>query len=103
MIIKKDHKELENNNTKEIYFRDIVDCYLPKNDIKKSLKKGWPHAIYLQTRDRLYILCMKTIEERNMWISGFRYIIASTTTVQNIIKNNNEKINEKMRLKTKHF
>jgi len=38
-----------------------------------------------------------------MWMSGFRYIIASTITVQTIIQNNNEKMQEKMRLKTKHF
>ena len=38
-----------------------------------------------------------------MWMSGFRYIIASTITVQTIIMNNNERMEEKMRLKTKHF
>ena len=36
-------------------------------------------------------------------MSGFRYIIASTITVQTIIQNNNDKMQEKMRLKTKHF
>lgn len=36
-----------------------------------------------------------------MWMSGFRYIIASTVTVQNIMKANNDRIDEKMKLRTK--
>ena len=103
MYIKKDQKQSTIDANDEIMFRDILDCYLPKTDIKKSLKKGWEDCLYLQTRNRLYILCTKTLEDRNMWMSGFRYIIASTITVQTIIMNNNERMNEKMRLKTKHF
>ena len=36
-----------------------------------------------------------------MWMSGFRYIIASTLTVQQIMKNNEEEVKKKMKEKTK--
>jgi len=38
-----------------------------------------------------------------MWMSGFRYIIASTVTVQEIMKKNDEKLEEKMKKQTKQI
>ena len=51
----------------------------------------------------MFILCAQAAEDRNMWMSGFRYIIASTVTVQNIMKANNDRIDEKMKIRTKHM
>ena len=38
-----------------------------------------------------------------MWMSGFRYIIASTITVQTIMKNNNQIMDDKLKQRTKTF
>ena len=38
-----------------------------------------------------------------MWISGFRYVIASTMTVQVIMKHNNKALDEKLKRKTEKF
>jgi hypothetical protein len=65
-----------------IPFRDISDCYLPKGEIdKKNLPKNWAYPFYVQTSERLFVLCAKNSDERNMWMAGFRYVIASTMTV----------------------
>ena len=66
---------------KRVLFRDILDSYLPKPAMKAVMPATWQHGMYLQTRDRLFFLCAKTEEERNMWMSGFRYLLASTVTV----------------------
>ena len=36
-----------------------------------------------------------------MWMAGFRYIVASTNTVQTIMRENNKKLDQKMREKTR--
>lgn len=73
-------------------FRDITDCYPPQQVIDgKSLPNNWPFPFYLQTQRRLFVLCAKRADERKMWIAGFRYVIASTVTVQCIMKHNNKK------------
>mmetsp|Transcript_2312 Transcript_2312/g.3482 ORF Transcript_2312/g.3482 Transcript_2312/m.3482 type:complete len:205 (+) Transcript_2312:1349-1963(+) len=38
-----------------------------------------------------------------MWMAGFRYLIASTNTVQAILKQNNAKMEEKMKERTDRF
>ena len=53
-----------------------------------SMVKGWNHPFYVTTIDRLYVLCAPSDEERKMWMAGFRYVIASTLTVQVIMKHN---------------
>jgi hypothetical protein len=55
---------------------------LPKGEIdKKNLPKNWAYPFYVQTSERLFVLCAKNTDERNMWMAGFRYVIASTMTV----------------------
>ena len=54
----------------------------------------------LQTRERVYILCAKSEEDRNMWMSGFRYIISSTVTVQQIMRQNDVKVEARIKKKT---
>ena len=68
-----------------------------------SLPKGWTHAFYVMTIDRLYVLCAPSDEERKMWMAGFRYVIASTLTVQVIMKHNSKQLNEKLKQKTEQF
>ena len=73
-------------------FRDILECYPPMQVIDgRSLPNNWPFPFYLKTVHRLYILCARTANERKMWIAGFRYVIASTLTVQCIMSHNNKK------------
>lgn len=73
-------------------FRDVLDCYLPRNLIDRaSLPKNWQYPFFLKTTNRLYTLISKSEHERRMWVAGFRYVIASTVTVQCIMKHNNEK------------
>ena len=38
-----------------------------------------------------------------MWMAGFRYVIASTLTVQCIMKHNNEVMDQKLKIKTELF
>lgn len=54
------------------------------------MPKNWPHGMYLKTRERLFFLMSKTLEDRNMWMAGFRYLLASTVTVQNIMQDNSK-------------
>jgi hypothetical protein len=81
MTIMKDKENKNPKENKKVLFRDILDCYLPKEDIDDQLPKGWEWSIYLQCRERLFVLCAKTEEDRNMWMAGFRYLLASTITV----------------------
>lgn len=101
--IQTDRIEKNKSKIKVVWFRDILDCYLPKKDVQHQLPENWEHCFYLQTRERMFILCAQAAEDRNMWMSGFRYIIASTVTVQNIMKANNDRIDEKMKIRTKHM
>ena len=79
MTIQNDELDTENINNKRILFRDIIDCYLPKQDIENyDLPKNWKWAFYVKCLERLYILTTKTSDERNMWMAGFRYLLAST-------------------------
>mmetsp|Transcript_31189 Transcript_31189/g.47756 ORF Transcript_31189/g.47756 Transcript_31189/m.47756 type:complete len:190 (-) Transcript_31189:2049-2618(-) len=103
LMIMKSHDETKEENIHYIMFRDICDCYLPKKDMKSNLPKNWKEVFYLKTSERVYILIAKTLEDRNMWMSGFRYIIASTVTVQEIMKTNNEIMDNKLKQRTKEF
>ena len=99
--IQKDKKvKFDDPNNKKVLFRDILDCYLPKKDVSYDLPGKWKHVFYLKTTERIYILCAKCEEDRNMWMAGFRYIIASTVTVQEIMKNNDIQLQKKMKEKT---
>jgi hypothetical protein len=47
LYIQKDKFEKKPENIKQVLFRDIIDCYLPKKDVKHSMPKGWLHCLYL--------------------------------------------------------
>jgi len=51
----------------------------------------------------LFFLCAKTVEDRNMWMSGFRYLLASTLTVQSIMKDNSKVLEDKMKKRTERI
>jgi|APSaa5957512535_1039671.scaffolds.fasta_scaffold230981_1 hypothetical protein len=88
--VKIKNNDPKNSKVKVIPFRSVKDCYLARSDVSNmSLPKGWQHAFYVVTIDRLYVLCSPSDEERKMWMAGFRYVIASTLTVQVIMKHNN--------------
>ncbi len=48
----------------------------------------------------MYELGTTSEEERTMWIAGFNYILISTSQVQNILKQNDDKLQEQIKLKT---
>ena len=86
-----------------MYFRDILDCYLPKKNEKNKPPSGWEHMLYLQTSERLFLLCAKSLDDRNMWMAGLRYLLASTVTVQAIMKDNNKRLEEQIQKKTQRM
>ena len=53
--------------------------------------------------ERKFTLCAPSEKEREMWISGFHYVVASTATLQEIMKNNNKKHDQKLRKRTEIF
>lgn len=42
----------------------------------------------LQTNERLFVLFTKNKNERDLWINAFTFIIATTKSVQKLIKKN---------------
>lgn len=88
-------------------FRDIIYCTLPEKQNESILQQGCSktffNPFYVSTRNRLYILYAATLEEREMWIDGFNYIIKSTQQVQKILTVNNQNINEDIEQQTKLF
>jgi hypothetical protein len=64
------------------------------------MPEGWPWGFYLNTRERLFFLCSQTQEDRNMWMSGFRYLLASTVTVQSIMRENTVILEKKIKERT---
>lgn len=100
MFIQYNKQSDNSQDIKKVLFRDIFDCYLPNKDQKENLPKGWDWYFILQTREREFKLIAKSLDDRNMWMSGFRYLIASTMTVQAIMKENDQKMEQKMKLKT---
>lgn len=103
LTIKHDHKSTDKSQMKKILFRDILDCYLPLAKPEHKPPKGWEHCLYLRTTERLYFLCARTLDDRNMWMSGFRYLLASTVTVQAIMRDNSKKLEEQIKQQTEQL
>ena len=95
--IQNDRTNANNDEVKKVPFRDIVKVSLPAPEVKDSLPRGWKEGFMLQTRERLFILGARCEDDRNMWIAGFRYIIASTVTVQNLMRENDLKVERKLK------
>lgn len=65
------------------------------------MPKNWQNGFYLKTTDRTFFLMAKSLEDRNMWMAGYRYLIASTVTVQNIMRENSRVLDDKIKSRTK--
>ena len=52
----------------------MLKCY--KIESKKD--KDWTHSFHLITYDKSFILYAQTKRERDMWVTGFDYVIYST-------------------------
>jgi hypothetical protein len=48
----------------------------------------WEFNFFIKTNSREYSLFANKHGEREIWMAGFKYVIASTKTVQNIMKIN---------------
>ena len=97
---------LSTDDCKFLPFRSILDCYQSRKDdstIKRSFPSSWQFCFWVLTSEREYMFLCQSENERKMWMAGFRYVIASTKTVQNIMKNNLEQQKQKLRDRTEQF
>ena len=66
-------------------FREILDVIEPsgEHEIKaiKDAPKNHPYPLFVKTKDRTLVLFCQHMEERNMWIDGFTYVVKSTREV----------------------
>lgn len=87
---------------KIIPFRSIKECSLPTDSSfpSKRLPKNWQMAFHVKTIERDFTFMTQTESERKMWMAGFRYVIASTLTVQVIMKHNSRQQQEKLKERT---
>ena len=70
-------------------FRSVMDVHQPSTCLPQSVvPKDWEYPFSLHTIDRRYVLFAPSNEERKMWMAGFKYVISSTQTVQEIMKAN---------------
>ena len=55
---------------------------MPNKQYQENLTpKDWVDVFILQTIERNYILFAPTFTEKNLWIAGFKYVVASTNTI----------------------
>lgn len=76
---------------------------MPSTVTSQSFPNNWPYVFFVKTIERDYVLYAKTEDERKMWMAGFRYVIASTQTVQVIMKQNAEIQNKKLKERTQQL
>lgn len=102
IFIKKEaYQDVNDKNVKAILFRDILDCNIPKPS--KNEASTSKYVFTLKTSSREFILAAKSDADRTLWIAAFKYIIATTSTVQEIMRANDQKQVRKMRDTTRAF
>lgn len=75
-------------NVKVIYFRDVKqistfdEC---ADNLCEKASKNFQYPFIVDTTQRRFELHASSVQERNMWITGFTYILVSTTEVQSIM------------------
>ena len=72
---------------KTIPFWEIKDCFVLELTEKP---KNWEYAFCLNTPARIYILYSNCSNARDLWISAFQYVTASTLIVQSILLSHKE-------------
>jgi hypothetical protein len=70
---------------------------------KLASGSSYVFPFFVKTTSRTFELYTTTPDEREMWISGFKYILISTKEVQQIISANDEEISAKMRKQAKRL
>lgn len=68
---------------------------MPASGVK--VPKESPFPFYLKTSQRAYIFAAKADQARSMWLSAFRYVIASTSAIQSILHHKTGRIDEKIK------
>lgn len=106
LVIQNKPDSTDASKIKRVPFRDIQAAYLPtpENDkILRRLASGSQYvlAFFVKTSNRVFELYTSTPDERDMWMSGFKYILISTKEVQSIMTNNDEKLIDKIQRQTK--
>lgn len=80
MLVKHDRNDsIQSKNSKLIPFRDIKQCTLPLTpDLQGSQadsREPFVYMLELETSERLFYMYVTSIEEREMWVDGFQYIL----------------------------
>lgn len=93
IVIKYDRFDKDSDpNIKVINFRDIDDCYLPKekheDDMRANAHEDFPNPFLLKTKERIFELYASLKQEREMWMNAFKYVCKSTKVVQSLIHQN---------------
>ena len=85
-----DYKNKKCTEFKEILFRDILKVHISAtdddNENKEKASKNFTLPFILETSERKFELFACSVEERKMWITGFEYILVSTSEVQIIMQ-----------------
>ena len=101
----KDEYTQKKEECKKMAFREILEVIEPSGEFEikaiKDAPKNHPYPFYLKTKERTLVLYCQKMEERNMWIDGFIYVVKSTREVQKIIDQNNKKVDLDIKKKQK--
>jgi hypothetical protein len=97
VLIKRDRSDKENNpSVKKINFREIVDCYLPLEKHEAIMRGGchedFTHPFILKTNERVFELYSSLKQERELWLTAFKYVVKSLKVVQSLIHVNDSSI-----------
>lgn len=95
-----DFKNKKCTDFKEILFRDILKVHqnLATTEDNKlasdRASKNFRMPFQIDTSERKFELFASSEEERKMWLTGFEYILVSTSEVQTIMQQEQEKKKE---------
>jgi hypothetical protein len=64
--------------------------------MRSECHEEFPNPFILKTRERFYELYTTLKQEREMWISSFKYVVKSCKVVQQIVKMNDQQMKAKM-------
>ena len=101
-VIQIKHKldDKKEENTKQIPFRDVKMCCKPQYKAEMQIREvccsKYNNPFYLWVNDRMYELFTQQAEEREMFLSGFQYVIISTREVQKIMLENDRKLKQQI-------
>lgn len=76
------------------------DRFVEQQQKMSCESKTFKFPFMVKTVDRVFVLFAPSYSEREMWIAGFNYVIVSTNQVQSLLKENEQNLKDKMRMRT---